>query len=975
MSGRVKSASLMCAALLLSVLVYAEQPVAAGPSDADPPWVWRQIGPAPLRQDSVGLGGVVYDLAIDPRGTSDRIMYIATNGGIWKTTDGGATWSPKTDSMPSNSMGAVALDPNNPDIVYAGTGTLIDPLGINFRADGVYRSTDGGDTWRVRGRSTFGSVAGCAATRNNQCGLGISRIVVLPGSPNVVIAGTNNGLFRSTDSGLSWSAVTIPGAPNPNVTDLDVDTSLNSFVYASVAGVGIFRSADGGSTFTRNLLLRPGGPPAGTFSSIAFAQSNAPNNRTMYALLASSAPCPSLSCPPLGIWKSFDFGRSWGALPALGLGVCQAVCSVDQSIGVDPVSPNIVHVGLIDYFISTNGGLSFLPQGIGHVDQVAITFSPTSHFESGRLASSVWVGNHGGVWKGTHPGGPVAACIPILGCYYNWTSRNEGLANLGVVYADTGRGSAANNGFTYAGIWDNGLASKGPTDPGTDWHLGRFGDGGFVTVDPNNPQRAYGSVNSVFFVTDSAGGDGWTARIGGSPPFDGPPRENPADVTDTVWRVAIDTSSRAPAPPFTSQVLYALVGPALYRSTDAGRNFNQIVVWGGANPISPVAIAISASDPDVVWLGMSDGTLYWTKDAFSTVEPPVLTGGPALPVASVAINPENSSQVVVGYGPDNTGAPTANPVWFTADSGQTWSDITGNLPALPVNSVMFDPSTSPASIIVGNDNGVMYTTDPSTGAAWSSLGTGLPTAYAMQLAHDPSAVPQLVRVGTYGRSVFQLTGPVTDLQSGLRHEFLPGGDVTYHLFITNAGFEPAIGVVGGLELDPALEYVSGIACSPPPSGSNLVTCRVAGLDASPEHGEGVQLDLIVHLKTCPPDGTVTSHWSVSSLLLSDTDPSNNDATDTIFCFPDTFIVSAVDGDGVDVPYLGKTTSASIKVTFAGSEGTASFECSLDQTNFMPCTSPATYDNLVPGEHTFQVQALDANGTPDPTPAMHAWSVV
>jgi hypothetical protein len=400
------------------------------------------------------------------------------------------------------------------------------------------------------------------------------------------------------------------------------------------------------------------------------------------------------------------------------------------------------------------------------------------------------------------------------------------------------------------------------------------------------------------------------------------------------------------------------------------------VVWSGA--INPVAIAIAPSDPNVVWLGMSDGTLYWTRDGFGSVEPAVSTGAPGLPISSVAINPENSSEVVVGYGPSGSGGATTNPVWVTKDSGATWSDITGDLPSLPVNSVLFDPSTSPASVIAANDTGVMYTTDASASTKWLRLGTGLPNAYVMQLAHDLSSVPQLLRVGTYGRSVFEMTGPVTDLQAGIRHDPDPflGGDLTYHLFITNAGPEPAFGVVGELELDPALEFVSGAGCIPD-SGGNVVACRIASLGASPEHGESVKIDLVAHLKGCPQDGALTSHWSVTSVLLSDTVPANNeiDDTATVVCFVlDTFIDSAVDGDGSDVPFLGKTSSTSIKFAFSGVGGAESFECRLDETLFIPCTSPATFDDLASGNHTFEVRAVGANGERDPTPATHVWSI-
>ena len=118
---------------------------------------WKQIGPAPLRIDASqnfqGAGpdsGEVVGIAVDPRGSTDQVVYIAANdGGIWKTTDGGTSWKPLTDSMPSNSVGDVALDPGNPSIVYAGTGNPFDGGGVFFKSVGLYKSIDAGGSWAI----------------------------------------------------------------------------------------------------------------------------------------------------------------------------------------------------------------------------------------------------------------------------------------------------------------------------------------------------------------------------------------------------------------------------------------------------------------------------------------------------------------------------------------------------------------------------------------------------------------------------------------------------------------------------------------------------------------------------------------------------------------------------------------------------------------------------------------------------------
>ena len=726
---------------------------------------WTQIGPAPLRIDDndppnhcetlfQGSGpdsGQVVDIAVDPSGVSDQTIYLATNdGGIWKTTDGGATWSPETDFMPTLSMGAVALDPGNSSTVYAGTGNNFTALNGFFRGVGIYKSTDGGNNWTVLNpNSIFTNV-------------GITRMV-LP-APNVLLVATSNGLFKSVDGGQNFGSNS-PTFNNGNsiltgfITDLHLDTATATTVYAAVngtdsngnpvAGAGLLKSTDSGSTFPTNLFSNPNAPT--TFALIMFAQSTQPDNQTIYANV--QAPTGGFS----GLYKSANGGGSWAAQASAGAAAaadngCQ--CGYDQTVGVDPQDANRVYIGFQELYLSTDGGGSFGTTATEnclaqtqlvavtarqvHWDHHALIFSPQSHW--GAAPTRLYVGTDGGIATSGNGG-------------TNWSNINEGISTNLFNVIDIGRGSAGNNVFTYGGSQDTGLEERKTGFAGNDWHLGLDGDGGGVAVDPLNPMRAYGADDGNYVFTND-GGNTWVNFFNNMPP---PP-------VPSVYRFAVDPNSSANIFATTANNSGFNPGNKLYRSTDTGASFQLI------NTFTPniKSIANVTSNSNVLWVGLTDGTVQFTTNALTatpTWTARTVTGAPAMqPVAGIAIDQTSTSTVVVVY-PGFTGISQSNRTkhaFMTTDSGMTWNDISGtdggfvfnNLPDLPLHAVVIDPNTTPHNIIVAGDTGVMRTID--LGKTWHALGVSLPTVDCTTLAIDASATPGLLRVGTYGRSVFEL---------------------------------------------------------------------------------------------------------------------------------------------------------------------------------------------------------------------------
>jgi hypothetical protein len=740
---------------------------------------WTQVGPSPLRIDQQqqfqGTGpeaGEVVDIAVDPRGTTDQVIFVASNdGGIWKSSDGGKSWATKTDRMPSLSMGAVALDPGNPSIVYAGTGNIFDG-GITFsKGVGIYKSTDDGDTWSV--------VPGSASLVNR--GARVNRIV-LP-SPNTLLVATDQGLFRSVDGGANFGA-NAPAFNDGNplvsgyISGLALDTANPSTtIYASVSGTGVLVSTDGGATFpaSSNLFTTARGGPSSAYGYITFAQSatvgGSPSNQTMFVALAAPGP-PGFSRALAGLFKSTNGGTKWTQMTGINatdtylstnFNNTKCQCGYDEVLSVDPLNDQRVYFDDQEVFVSTDGGTTFGTPGISenkiHWDNHALTFSPPSHRGTSAPAE-LYVGTDGGLSRTTDGGG-------------TWTNLNEGVATNLMQSIDIGRGSSTNNAYTYGGMQDTGISQRRPGYSGNDWHLGDDGDGGTTVVDPSNPSVAYSTDDGGLSKTTTAGGDsstfGWGVAVGtGLPQCGNPPSNCGVNV------IAIDPNS-------TSRV-YVGTGPngdQLFFSTDGATNVSLMKAFNKGTGIS--AIGNVGLDSNVLWVGFGDGTLQYTTNAlagaaatWTSVTVPGIIAGQG--VSGIAIDPTNTAQLVVTY-PGFSTNPASSPnqhVFLTTNNGTNWSDISGtnggsqNLPNLPVHSVVIDPGTSPHTIIVANDAGVLRTIDQ--GATWQVYGVGLPLVDSKSLAIDTTVNPPVLRLGTYGRSTYELTlaqGPLLAVNADL----------------------------------------------------------------------------------------------------------------------------------------------------------------------------------------------------------------
>ena len=423
---------------------------------------WRGIGPY-----RGGRALAVSGIAGDP----ETFFFGAVAGGVWKTTDGGATWQPLTDHTPISSVGALAVAASNPNIMYVGTGEAA-PRGDMTNGDGVYKSVDGGKTWTSIGLND---------TRQ------IGALIVDPGNPDIVLVaalghafGPNaeRGVFRTSDGGKNWTKVLYRN-PDTGAIDVTFDPHNSKIVYAALwqarrlpwnfssggPGSGLFRSTDGGVTWTE---LSGNGLPTGILGRIHVSVSGADANR-VYAMIEARDG---------GLYRSDDGGNHWRRINTDGRLTQRAWYF--STILADPASADIVYAENTGLFRSTDGGKSF-------------DLLPARH------------GDHHGIWiDPTHPSRIIEASDGGASISFdngkNWTTQdNQPTAQFYHVAVD--------NRFpyyVYGAQQDNSnLAIASRDDEGAitdkDWYNAGGGECGFVIADPRDPEIIY-STSENFVV-------------------------------------------------------------------------------------------------------------------------------------------------------------------------------------------------------------------------------------------------------------------------------------------------------------------------------------------------------------------------------------------------------------------------------------------------------------------------------------------
>lgn len=320
------------------------------------------------------VSGRIISVAVDPK--DPNTVYVGgAQGGLWRSTNNGQSWTSLTDNAPTQSIGAIAIDPNNSNIIYAGTGEG-NFSGDSFFGMGILKTTDGGNTWQSLatqlfvGRAVNDVIIDPTNTSTIYASIGSAVAGVGIASPNIGI----NGVYKSTDGGQTFSPslrVTTASQFGSSVFDLKMDPNNPNILYAAINAQGVFKTTDGGANWTK----LAGGLPTTGFSRIDIGISKN-NSNVLYTSFADSR-----TDELLNIFKSTDGGSTWVAVsrpPVNAFGnVCQ--CSYDNYITADPTNENTVYFGGVSVYRSDDAGQNWNSIGTNvHVDHHAFAFSPSN---------------------------------------------------------------------------------------------------------------------------------------------------------------------------------------------------------------------------------------------------------------------------------------------------------------------------------------------------------------------------------------------------------------------------------------------------------------------------------------------------------------------------------------------------------------------------------------------------------------------
>ena len=727
---------------------------------------WMQLGPG-------NVGGRTRALVIAP--SNPNTMFAAgVAGGVWKTTNGGTSWSAIGDILPNLAISTLAVDPLNPNIIYAGSGEGF----FNFdaqRGAGIFKSVDGGASW------------GLIASPVDYFGFDyINKIIISPNNHERLYAGTRSGVWLSVDGGSTWTAVFLPTA-NGGCVDLAIRSDRSTdYVFAAIGTfthsfVATNTDAAGSGTW-----IADGLPDFFGLGRISLAL--APSNQNIVYALASEY--FNVFTDPQGpgpfqyglhaLYRSTDGGVNWTTRVSntSGIKLNRVLLSnplydfltecgfpgpdvllnqgwYDNVIAVDPADPNRVWVGGIDLLRSDDGGVNW---GLGsfwwggttdphfvHADQHAIVFHPQYNGSTNQV---MFVANDGGIFRTNNARASVAtaalggtAACNTANTSVTWSRLNNTYGvpqfSFGLPYPD--------DTAYFGGTQDNGTIRGADATGINAWSTILGGDGGSVAIDRNNTSVLYAENTGLSIQKSTNAGASFASAITG--------------ITESPSKFLF--ISPFTMDPSNSQRLWT-GGMQLWRTVDGAAHWVQAT--DAEYTFSPYSsIAVAPTNPNCLAAGSSDGYVISTTSALTADSSQhflwtqrIIRDGY---VSSVAYDPIHPSIIYATYSSFNTQI-TDNHVYRSTDSGFSWTGIDGTpgtrLPDIPVHSIVVDPAAT-THLYIGTDLGVFVSLD--WGQSWARENSGFTDVITESLAMNSFSGTNSLYGFTHGRGAWRVKVP------------------------------------------------------------------------------------------------------------------------------------------------------------------------------------------------------------------------
>ena len=755
---------------------------------------WTPIGPQPLQNETpFGItSGRVNAVAVDPCDPTWNTVYIgAANGGVWRTADGGDTWTPLTDAQTSLSSGSIALV--NSGTNCAATTVIYGTGEENFAYDSLYGagvliSADSGTTWTPDDTFSAGQPQGPTMSAPY-----IGSLSVQPGNSSVMLAGVYGtpaipwGFWRSTDGGMHWTLQN-PASPSIDIATgiaFDTNDATGNTAYAAMgypdsdaalvtAGDcaadpcnGVFKSSDGGMTWTRLAGLDTAinaalGANSDTkygriniaLSSPVAGQTGNPAKTEIFAAIADSS---TGSNRFLAFAKSSNAGKTWSVLtqePFCDRGSSEGQCFYDMALAIQPGNPQMLFAGGAGGAIagssvpeptlirSTDGGMTWADVSANnsgdaanpqiHVDHHAIAFSPDG--------LKMYVGNDGGVWSSTD------AMTAAAGSQH-WTNLNSGLQTMQFYPGMSAHPADPNTIF--GGTQDNGSERFMGTIVWSD--LGTCGDGGWTAIGP-----VTASAFTVFIACDAVGNNGtiWKSTDSGSTFNTTDSGINFSTNVDFIPPFVLDPSAPQNAYFGTTSLWQSQAGGGNWTAMAGGASLTR----SGSSTDYITVMAVAPSDSNTVYTGSRLAQVYETANALagaSATFTDTSSGLPVRTITQIAVDPLYAQAAYVTFSGFSGFGDTPGHIFKTTNGGGAWTSIDGDLPNAPVNDFAIDPGDPENIFYAGTDIGVFVTTNG--GANWSTLAPGLPNDQVLSLKIQASS--RLLVVGTHGRGAWEFVLP------------------------------------------------------------------------------------------------------------------------------------------------------------------------------------------------------------------------